>query len=302
MTSLGKWVILARARTALGARKSFSVLLVTAMSAAGLTAVAAAGPAGAAASRTAAHHHAAASSGPAGDETTGSQNDLRDGWDPNEPALTQAAVGGGRFGQIFNTQVNGQVYAQPLVIGNTVIVATENDWVYGLNATTGAVVLEDLARQGVSHHLLRRPHPEHRCHLDAGVRPEHRLGVRDGDGQGDHLAVPPVRARRRHGRHHAAAADRRLAHQRQPHLLPSHPAGPADRPAAAERLGVRGVRLTLRPHALRRLRVRRERGADARQDHPVDRRGRGQRGPGRHLAEPGRAGVRRSRADLLHLR
>src|SRR5580704_4747610 len=159
MTSLGKWVILACARTAAlvhhpataalvhppaaprsrGARKSFSVLLVTAMSAAGLTAVAAAGPAGAAATRTAAHHHAAASSGPAGDETTGSQNDLRDGWDPNEPALTQAAVGGGQFGQIFNTQVNGQVYAQPLVIGNTVIVATENDWVYGLNATTGAV-------------------------------------------------------------------------------------------------------------------------------------------------------------------
>jgi hypothetical protein len=139
MTSLGKWVILARVRTALGARKSFSVLLVTAMSAAGLTAVAAAGPAGAAATRTAAHHHAAASSGPAGDETTGSQNDLRDGWDPNEPALTQAAVGGGQFGQIFNTPVNGQVYAQPLVIGNTVIVATENDWVYGLNATTGAV-------------------------------------------------------------------------------------------------------------------------------------------------------------------
>ena len=45
MTSLGNWVILARARTVLGARKSFSVLLVTAMSAAGLTAVAAAGPA-----------------------------------------------------------------------------------------------------------------------------------------------------------------------------------------------------------------------------------------------------------------
>ena len=137
MTSLGKWVLLARARTALGARKSFSVLLVTAMSAAGLTAVAAAGPAGAAASRTAAH--AAASSGPAGDETTGSQNNLRDGWDPNEPALTQAAVGGGQFGQVFKTAVNGQVYAQPLVVGHTVIVATENDWVYGLNATTGAV-------------------------------------------------------------------------------------------------------------------------------------------------------------------
>ena len=139
MTTLGKLGILARVRTALGARKPFSVLLVTAMSAAGLTAVAAAGPAGAAATRPAAHHHPAASSGPAGDETTGSQNDLRNGWDPNEPTLTQSAVAGGDFGQIFKTAVNGQVYAQPLVIGNTVIVATETDWVYGLNATTGTI-------------------------------------------------------------------------------------------------------------------------------------------------------------------
>jgi hypothetical protein len=137
MTSLGKRVILARARTVLGARKSFSVLLVAAMPAAGLTATAAAGPAGAAGTPTAAH--AAAGSGPAADETTGSQNNLRDGWDPNEPALTQAAVEGGDFGRVFKTPVDGQVYAQPLVIGNTVIVATENDWVYGLNAKTGAM-------------------------------------------------------------------------------------------------------------------------------------------------------------------
>ena len=180
--------------------------------AAGLAAVAPAGPAGAAATRATGHHHAAASSGPAGDETTGSQNDLRDGWDPNEPALTQAAVGGGQFGQIFKTQVNGQVYAQPLVIGNTVIVATENDWVYGLNATTGAVGWK--TSLGKAYHITSCVDldPEHRCHLDAGLRPQHRLGVRHGDGQGDQrLAVPPVRARRRHGRDHAAAADRRLA-------------------------------------------------------------------------------------------
>jgi outer membrane protein assembly factor BamB len=137
MTSFGKWAVPARVRTMLGARRSFSVLLVTAVSAAGLTAVAATGPAGATTTRTAAHHQAAA---PAGDETTGSQNNLRDGWDPNEPALTQAAVEGGQFGQIFKTAVSGQVYAQPLVVGNTVIVATENDWVYGLNAKTGAIV------------------------------------------------------------------------------------------------------------------------------------------------------------------
>jgi len=115
MASLGKWVILARARTVRGAHRPFSVLVVTALSAAGLTAVAAAGPAGPAATRTAAR--AAAGSGPAANETTGSQNNLRDGWDRNEPALTHAAVEGGRFGRVFKTAVDGQVYAQPLVIG-----------------------------------------------------------------------------------------------------------------------------------------------------------------------------------------
>ncbi|HEY2305609.1 MAG TPA: hypothetical protein VGI05_07000 [Streptosporangiaceae bacterium] len=140
MTSPGKTVIPACARTAPGARKSFSVLAVAAVAAAGLTAATAAGPASAAATRTAAHHHAAANSGPAGDETTASQNDLRDGWDPNEPTLTQAAVGGGQFGKVFKTAVNGQVYSQPLIISNTLVVSTENDWVYGLNATTGAIL------------------------------------------------------------------------------------------------------------------------------------------------------------------
>jgi glucose dehydrogenase len=143
MTSLGKWVILTRARTALGARKSFSVLAVTAVAAAGLAAVAGAGTAGAAATHAGRHHRAASvapGSGPSNDETTVSQNDLRDGWDPNEPTLTPAALQNGSFGQIFKTAVNGQVYGQPLVVGNTLVVATENDWVYGLNATTGAVL------------------------------------------------------------------------------------------------------------------------------------------------------------------
>jgi outer membrane protein assembly factor BamB len=144
MTSLGNWVTFARARTALSTRRSFSVLAVTAVAAAGLTAVAGAGPAGAAATHAGRHHQHAApvapGSGPAGDETTISQNDLRDGWDPNEPTLTPAALQNGSFGQIFKTAVNGQVYGQPLVVGSTLIVATENDWVYGLNATSGAVL------------------------------------------------------------------------------------------------------------------------------------------------------------------
>ena len=154
MTSLGKWVISARARSALGVRTSFSVLAVTAVAAAGLTAVAGAGPAGAAATHTGRHHHAAPvapGSGPAADETTVSQNDLRDGWDPSEPALTPAALQNGSFGQIFKTSVNGQVYGQPLVVGSTLIVATETDWVYGLNAATGAVLWK--TSLGTAYHI-----------------------------------------------------------------------------------------------------------------------------------------------------
>lgn len=73
------------------------------------------------------------------DDVTASLNNLRTGWDPSEPALSPAVVGGGTFGRLFSTAVRGQVYAQPLVVGSTLIVATEDDWVYGLNAATGAV-------------------------------------------------------------------------------------------------------------------------------------------------------------------
>ena len=79
----------------------------------------------------------------AASETTTSDNNLRTGWDPAEPELTPANVSGRTpgytFGQVFRTAVTGQVYAQPLVVGSTVIVATEQDYVYGLNASTGAV-------------------------------------------------------------------------------------------------------------------------------------------------------------------
>jgi hypothetical protein len=73
------------------------------------------------------------------DDDTASLNNLRTGWDPSEPGLSPSVVHGSSFGEVFSTAVKGQVYAQPLVIGSTVIVATERDWVYGLNATTGAI-------------------------------------------------------------------------------------------------------------------------------------------------------------------
>ncbi|WP_370099181.1 choice-of-anchor D domain-containing protein [Streptacidiphilus sp. MAP12-20] len=68
-----------------------------------------------------------------------SQDTLRTGWDPHEPGLTPAQVSSSSFGQQFSTAVDGQVYAQPLVIGSTLIAATENDKVYGIDAATGAI-------------------------------------------------------------------------------------------------------------------------------------------------------------------
>lgn len=73
------------------------------------------------------------------DEYTTSQDTLRDGWDQAEPGLGPSVVSSSSFGQLFATKVNGQVYAQPLVVGSTVIVATENDYVYGINAVTGTI-------------------------------------------------------------------------------------------------------------------------------------------------------------------
>ncbi|HEY2316634.1 MAG TPA: choice-of-anchor D domain-containing protein [Streptosporangiaceae bacterium] len=81
------------------------------------------------------------------DEVTASQNDLRTGWDPAEPNLAPVSdggpVGGSDFGQLFKTHLNGQIYAQPIVVGNTLVVATETNHVYGLNAVTGAVEWSD---------------------------------------------------------------------------------------------------------------------------------------------------------------
>ena len=73
------------------------------------------------------------------DQTTVSQDPLRTGWDSGESAMAPSDVAG--FTQLFKTQVTGQVWAAPLVLSskNLVIAATEKDWVYGLDATTGAV-------------------------------------------------------------------------------------------------------------------------------------------------------------------
>jgi outer membrane protein assembly factor BamB len=74
------------------------------------------------------------------DDVTASQNLLRNGWDSSEPGLSPATVKTFSSAPRWNATVDGEVYAQPLVLGSTVIVATEADHVYGLNAGTGAVL------------------------------------------------------------------------------------------------------------------------------------------------------------------
>lgn len=73
------------------------------------------------------------------DVITIKQDSLRTGWDPSEPTLNPATVGGGTFGKLFSASVDGQVYAQPLVAAGNVLVATEKNYVYSLNGVTGAV-------------------------------------------------------------------------------------------------------------------------------------------------------------------
>ncbi len=67
---------------------------------------------------------------------------LRTGWYPDEAQLTPQLLEGGGFGPIFDTPVKGQVYAQPLVSGNTLLAATQDNWIYGIDPQSGAIQWE----------------------------------------------------------------------------------------------------------------------------------------------------------------
>jgi outer membrane protein assembly factor BamB len=84
----------------------------------------------------------AGATGAATEPITASNDALRTGWYPDEAKLDPAIVGGGKFGQIFETPVQGQVYAQPLVADGTLLVVTEKDRAYGLDPVSGAVKWE----------------------------------------------------------------------------------------------------------------------------------------------------------------
>ncbi|MER5636130.1 PQQ-binding-like beta-propeller repeat protein [Kitasatospora sp. NPDC002227] len=73
------------------------------------------------------------------DVATVSVTTERTAWDQNEPGLAPAEVSAADFGVRFSVPLDGQVFAQPLVIGPTVVVATETNHVYGIDAKTGKI-------------------------------------------------------------------------------------------------------------------------------------------------------------------
>jgi hypothetical protein len=70
---------------------------------------------------------------------TNASDALRTGWYPDQTQLNSDVVSGGSFGRLYSTAVTGQVYAQPLLADDTLLVATEDNWIYGLNPRTGAI-------------------------------------------------------------------------------------------------------------------------------------------------------------------
>ncbi len=72
-------------------------------------------------------------------QPTNRGSNTRAGWYPDQPGLSPTVVASSSFGQIFNTALVGQIFAQPLVASGVLIVATMQDWVYGLNPSSGAI-------------------------------------------------------------------------------------------------------------------------------------------------------------------
>ena len=66
-------------------------------------------------------------------------DDKRTGWYKDQPLIDPDTVGGSAFGKLFDTSINGQVYAQPLVSDGILFIATETNWVYGLDRLTGEI-------------------------------------------------------------------------------------------------------------------------------------------------------------------
>jgi hypothetical protein len=73
------------------------------------------------------------------DQTTQGIDNLRTNWDQSEAGLSPAVVQSSAFGRLFATKLDGQIYAQPLVLGDQVVAVTESNTMYGLDRTTGDI-------------------------------------------------------------------------------------------------------------------------------------------------------------------
>ncbi len=71
-----------------------------------------------------------------------SSDDLRTGWYPNQPALGPGNVGAPDWGQLFVTQLDGQIYAQPLLANGVLLVVTETNHIYTLDPDSGAILYQ----------------------------------------------------------------------------------------------------------------------------------------------------------------
>lgn len=87
--------------------------------------------------------------------TTYHYNNLRTGWNNTEPFLTYENVSGGSFGLLHTVVLDDQVDTQPLIVPNeitttgvtpgkhdVVYLATENDTIYAIDASSGTVLFE----------------------------------------------------------------------------------------------------------------------------------------------------------------
>ncbi|MGA2627206.1 MAG: PQQ-binding-like beta-propeller repeat protein [Candidatus Bathyarchaeia archaeon] len=76
--------------------------------------------------------HAVVYQDPSSDDSPTYHRDMaRSGYDPSTPQLTAVNL------NWMSTALDGNVYAEPLIVGTEVIVATENNSLYEFNATTG---------------------------------------------------------------------------------------------------------------------------------------------------------------------
>ncbi len=70
---------------------------------------------------------------------TAQYNNARTGANTEETVLTPRNVTQATFGRVLTIPLDGDVFAQPLYVANTVYVATEHNSVYALDPATGAV-------------------------------------------------------------------------------------------------------------------------------------------------------------------